>query len=108
MLKRLLSATPKELLSYNKEELLKSIKLSEGRTIISEVIGEESLLRDISNAEVASAFGADILLLNLFDLNKGRFKNIEVSGSEKIVSEIKKLTGCPLGLNLEPVVENRK
>ena len=108
MFKRLLSATPQELLSYNKEELLKSIKLSEGRTIISEVIGEESLLRDISNAEVASAFGADILLLNLFDLNDAQFKNINGNEAKKIVSEIKRLTGCPLGLNLEPVVNKNE
>lgn len=60
MVKRILSSTSSELLNYDKLELLKSIKLSEGRTIVSEVIGEESLFRDLSNAEVAAAFGADI------------------------------------------------
>ncbi|PUU93997.1 haloacid dehalogenase-like hydrolase [Halanaerobium sp.] len=101
--KRLLSSNSSELLSYSKEELLQSIKLSEGRTIISEVIGEESLFRDVSNAEVAAAFGADILLLNLFDLNQPKFKNIKAGSAGEIVESIKKLTGRPLGINLEPV-----
>lgn len=104
MLKRLLSSTSSELLNYNKEELLEAIKLSEGRTIVSEIIGEESLLRDLSNAEVAAAFGADILLLNLFDLERPKFKNIAGTNAAEIVNEIKRLTGRPLGLNLEPVV----
>jgi hypothetical protein len=103
MVKRLLSSNSSELLSYNKEELLQSIKLSEGRTIISEVIGKVSLFRDLSNAEVAAAFGADILLLNLFDLNQPHFKNIKNGNAAEIVAAIKKLCGRPLGINLEPV-----
>lgn len=106
MAKRLLSSSSSELLNYNKDELLQSIKLSEGRTIVSEVIGEESLFRDLSNAEVAAAFGADILLLNLFDLNQPHFKNIKKSSSLEIINEIKRLCGRPLGINLEPVSED--
>ncbi|MFW5737232.1 MAG: haloacid dehalogenase-like hydrolase [Halanaerobium sp.] len=103
MVKRLLSSSSSELLNYNKEELLQSIKLSEGRTIISEVIGEESLFQDVSNAELAAAFGADILLLNLFDLSKPYFKNIKNGSSAEIVKELKRICGRPLGINLEPV-----
>jgi hypothetical protein len=106
MVKRLLSSSSSELLNYDKEELLQSIKLSEGRTIVSEVIGEESLFRDLSNAEVAAAFGSDILLLNLFDLNQPHFKNIKSGSAVEIVNEIKRLCGRPLGINLEPVSEN--
>ncbi len=106
MVKRLLSSSSSELLNYDKDELLQSIKLSEGRTIVSEVIGEESLFRDLSNAEVAAAFGADILLLNLFDLNQPYFKNIKGVSTVEIINEIKRLSGRPLGINLEPVSEN--
>lgn len=103
MAKRLLSALPSEILNFDKEELLESIKLSEGRTIISEVIGKESLLRDISNVEVAAAFGADIILLNFFDFENPYFKNIETRNAAEIVANIKKLSARPLGINLEPV-----
>ena len=105
MVKRLLSALPSELKNYNKEELLESILLSEGRTILSEVIGEGSLFRDVSNAEMAAAFGADILLLNFFDFNKAGFKNIEGTNAEEITAEIKRLTGKILAVNLEPTAE---
>lgn len=108
MVKRILSSTSSELLDYDKLELLQSIKRSEGRTIISEVIGKESLFRDLSNAEVAAAFGADILLLNLFDLSQPQFKNIKGEKSAEIVKEIKRLCGRPLGINLEPVTENNE
>jgi hypothetical protein len=103
MVKRILSSSSSELLNYSKEELLQAIKLSEGRTIISEIIGKDSLFNDLSNAEVAAAFGADILLLNLFDLKQAKFKNIEKDTAFEIVKEIKKLCGRPLGINLEPV-----
>ena len=106
MVKRLLSSTSSELLNYDKSELLQSIKLSEGRTIISEVIGKESLFKGLSNAEVAAAFGADILLLNLFDLKQPQFKNIEKKSAVEIVKELKRLCGRPLGINLEPVAKN--
>jgi len=105
VVKRLLSALPSELKDYNKEELLESISLSEGRTILSEIIGETSLFRDVSNAETAAAFGADILLLNFFDFHKPRFENIEGESAENIIAQIKKLTGKVLGINLEPVSE---
>ena len=103
MVKRILSSSSSELLNYSKEELLQAIKLSEGRTIISEVIGKDSLFKDVSNAEVAAAFGADILLLNLFDLEQAKFKNIAKETVFEIVKEIKKLCGRPLAINLEPV-----
>lgn len=108
MVKRILSSTSSELLNYNKSELLQSIKLSEGRTIVSEIIAKESLFKDLSNAEVAAAFGADILLLNLFDLKQPQFKNIEKENACEIVEELKRLCGRPLGINLEPVSKDNE
>lgn len=103
---RLLDATPKELLAMDKDELLNSIRSSEGRVILSEVIVQSSLFREISNAEVAAAFGADLILLNLYDVKKPFFANLPVKKGEEIVKKVKELTGCPVGVNLEPVDEN--
>lgn len=64
----MLSSLPSEIVNYNKEELLESIQFSEDRTIVSEIICENTLLDDLSNPELAAAFGADIIFLNLFDL----------------------------------------
>lgn len=69
MVKRLISANTSDLLSMTAAELKQSIKASEGRTIVSEnVAGRESLVGDITNAEVARAFGADLILLNGVDV----------------------------------------
>ena len=69
-------------------ELLSSIAASEGRTILCETIGSVMpMLMDVTNAEFAAAMGADILLLNMFDVNKPviqglpRFPRKKPSGS---------------------------
>ena len=50
------------------QELLESIKQSEGRTVMSEtVVSIMPLLDGVSNAETASAFGADMVTLNVFN-----------------------------------------
>jgi len=88
-----------------KEELISSIKACEGRVIVSEVIGEEALYKGISNAELAAAFGADLLLLNLYDVYNPQFTNIEPEAEETVPAKIKEFTGRPVGINLEPVAE---
>ena len=105
MTKRLLDTVPKEIFAMNKNELLESIQKCEGRTVVSEVIGEDSLFRDVSNPEIAAAFGADLLLLNLYDINNPYFKNVPNDSELSLVKKIKKLTGRPVGINFEPVPE---
>lgn len=105
MVKRLLDTVPEEIFNMTKDELLKSIKKCEGRTVVSEVIGENSLFRDVSNAEVAVSFGADLLLLNLYDINNSYFKNVPDDSQLTLVEKIKELTGRPVGVNFEPVPE---
>lgn len=71
MAKRLLDCTASELAAFNKEELLESLAGCEGRVMVSETIGiTQPLLNDVTNAEYAAALGADVLLLNMFDVQK--------------------------------------
>lgn len=105
MVKRLLDTVPEEIFNMTKDELIKSINKCEGRTVVSEVIGENSLFRDVSNAEVAASFGADLLLLNLYDINNPYFKNVPDDSQLTLVEKIKELTGRPVGVNFEPVPE---
>lgn len=102
MRKRLISATKNDLVNISKEELKKSIEASEGRVIMTEtIVCFESLLRTISNAEVAKAFGSDMILLNFFDVLNPKINGIDTK--ENPVNEIKELTGLPVGCNLEAV-----
>ena len=60
MVKRLISATPSEVAKMNGEELKQAIKASEGRTIcVENVVGAMPQAGDLTNAEVAKAFGID-------------------------------------------------
>ncbi|VFH80687.1 PEP phosphonomutase-like protein [Streptococcus pneumoniae] len=64
-MKRLISANPSEILQMNAEELKQSILASEGRVVLSEnVVTRETFVGDITNSEIARAFGADMILLN--------------------------------------------
>lgn len=107
MVKRFIDCDTSDFCKMNSREILSSIKASEGRVIISEIIGAlQPALYDVSNAELASAFGADILLLNIFDVYNPVFYGINAD-KNNIIKEIKRLTGRIVGINLEPVDENQ-
>ena len=106
MIKRFLDCNATDFSTMGKKEILTSIKASEGRVLVSEIIGAISpLLYDISNAELAAAFGADLLLLNMLDLDHPVFYGLPTSNPEKIIKTIKELTGRIIGVNLEAVNE---
>lgn len=69
-MKRMLSSTTSELLNMSKEEKLTAIQSSEGRIIVSEMTmnGAPDALDNASIGELYAAFGADMLLLNKFDV----------------------------------------
>lgn len=105
--KRMLDATASDLASYGKKELLSSIAKSEGRVMAAECIGVTlPLLSDVTNAEFVSAMGADIVLLNLFDVNAPVIQGLPPVSPEETIRELKRLTGRMIGLNLEPVEES--
>lgn len=107
MAKRLLDCTASDFEQMGKEELLFSIGASEGRTLACETIGSFTpLLGDVTNAELVCALGADILLLNLFDVNAPQIQGLPPAAPQDVVRTVKKLTGRPVGINLEPVEQN--
>jgi hypothetical protein len=108
-MKRLLDCSASDFRKMNGKELKQSIKASEGRVIVSEVIGAfQPLYPAVTNAELAAAFGADLLLLNFFDVFEPQVKGLDTNEHDQIVKRLKELTGRPIGLNLEPVDPNAK
>lgn len=103
MVKRLISANASDLLKMTAAELKQSIKASEGRTILSENVAvRESFIGDITNAEIARAFGADLILLNGVDVLHPQIAGIDPQ-ADSFVTELHRLVGRPIGVNLEPV-----
>ena len=119
MVKRLLSCTSSEIKKMTPMELKQSIKSSEGRIICSENVAlSQSVAGEITNAELASAYGADLILLNGFDVfnpivmglpGTANFQEMidRVNDPRSLktnpVDQLKHLTGRPIGVNLEPV-----
>lgn len=126
-MKRIFDLSQEEIFSFNRQQMMDTIKTSEGRTVMSEtVISTMALLDGVSNPETARAFGADMVTLNTFDvfnpfifgyddskanlfgdtLSKisGIQKSIEANrNNPNYIRDFKKIVGRFLGLNLEPV-----
>lgn len=58
----------------------------------------------VTNAEIAKAFGADLILLNGIDVLNPKISGLS-SMKESFVDQLHKLVGRPIGVNLEPVDE---
>ena len=105
MLKRLIDTTARELTSYNKAELLTAISDSEGRTLAAETIGTVTpMLINITNAEFVASLGADLIMLNIFDVNDPIIQGLPQTSPEDTIREVKRLTRRMVAINLEPAV----
>ena len=103
-MKRILDCQSSDFAKMSRDELLAAIAGSEGRTISCETIGAiMPMLGDITNAEFAAAMGADILLLNMFDVQKPHIQGLPKTEPDLVIRKLKELTGRPIGINLEPV-----
>ncbi|MDF2594355.1 MAG: hypothetical protein K0R69_696 [Clostridia bacterium] len=128
-MKRIFDLTLKDITKMDAIDLKETIKASEGRTIMAEVIVSYTpYIKGVSNIEMAAGFGADMITLNVFDFEKpfifgiddeqldllGGFEDylskvpdiIKSNSQDKdYIARIKNLTGRFLGVNLEPVPE---
>lgn len=101
--KRIISATASELRAMGRADILEGIAASEGRVLACETIGVlPPMLWDVSNAELAASQGADLLLLNLFDVLHPAVNGLPPCAPEEVVRTLKRLTGRLIGINLEP------
>jgi hypothetical protein len=119
MVKRILSATTSDFEAMNRADLLESIRLSEGRTVCAEVVsGSVPLVYGVTNAETAAAFGADIISLNGYDVQRPMIMGAPGGsplptglpipsdfplGLGISISEVKRLSGRPVGNKLDCV-----
>ena len=103
-MKRILDCHASDFKAMNRDQLLQAIGSAEGRTIACETIGAiQPMLGDITNAEFAAAMGADILLLNIFDVQNPYIAALPKTEPDNVIHKLKELTGRPIGINLEPV-----
>lgn len=109
MAKRFLDCCASDFAKFTKDDLLESIQKSEGRVLACETIGTvQPMLGNVTNAEFVASVGADIILLNMFDVWNPTINGLPECKSEETVKLLKKLTGRPIGINLEPVEEGEE
>lgn len=119
---RLIDCNPSDFSKFSANDLVESIRNSEGRVVMSEVIATAPPLIDkVSNVEMAAAFGADLVLLNLYDVYAPQIMGMpsKNAAEEKLgfgqtspgfgrtIRDVKEWIGRPVGLNIEPI-ENPK
>ncbi len=108
-MKRFLDCTASDFEKMNKTELLEAISASEGRLLVCETIGTmQPMLGDVTNAEFVSSMGADIILLNIFDVNKPVVQGLPEVEEKDVIRKVKELTGRPVGINLEPIEQGKE
>ena len=103
-MKRFLNCTASDFEKMNRTDFIAAIASGEGRVLVCETIGGIlPMLGDVTNAEFAAAMGADIILLNVFDVNQPVICGLPETAPEDTVKKLKELTGRPIGINLEPL-----
>ncbi len=106
-MKRLLSCAASDFAAMTPKELKAAIYASAGRTVMSEtIVALPPLLLEVTNAETAAAFGADLILLNFYDALNPAIMGLP-DGEGSPIARLKKLVGRPVGINLEPVGEGK-
>jgi hypothetical protein len=119
MTRRLLDANASDFASMSAGELIQSIRLSEGRVVAAEIIAiAPPMIDKVSNAELAAGMGADLILLNYYDVTAPQVFGFPdqlspsalapafarfPSGRGVTIQLVKSWIGRPVGLNLEPI-----
>lgn len=108
-MKRFLDCTASDFENMKKKELLEAISASEGRVLVCETIGIlQPMLGDVTNAEFVASMGADMILLNMYDVNHPVIQGLPKTEDREVVRKIKQLTGRPVGINLEPLEQGKE
>ncbi|WP_238883798.1 haloacid dehalogenase-like hydrolase [Clostridium sp. YIM B02551] len=104
-MKRLLSCFASDFKKMSRDELKQAILASEGRTVLGEtVVTAAPLIEGLTNAEVMASFGADLILLNEYDVYEKKVQGLKEC--DKTIDRLKEMVGRPIGINLEPVDED--
>ncbi|GAD90039.1 hypothetical protein VHA01S_031_00510 [Vibrio halioticoli NBRC 102217] len=110
MNKRIFDLTRTDIDTMNRKDILDCIARSEGRAMMVEnVVSMQPPVDLVSGAELAAAFGADMITLNCLDILK---PEAVITGALNHgvaptcnIKELKELSGRLMGCNLEPVPE---
>ncbi|MFJ7206638.1 hypothetical protein ACIQWR_24295 [Streptomyces sp. NPDC098789] len=109
MTQRILDLESHQLAHLRGRALTASVAASEGRALVAEVWPNTAMLASahetggVSNMELVSAFGADIVILNMIEkVFDGAAWDFPVMGRYPDLAALADFLGRPIGVNLEP------
>lgn len=90
---RLLTSTPQTILGYTASDLIRAIRMSEGRTVVAVArVRGPNACDGVSNVELCAAFGADVVALGLYDPHDPYFpglpNRIEISSEDAVLAKV--------------------
>lgn len=96
---RLISATKKDFESMSAADFKESIRKSEGRVVLGQhlIFAGKGLVRGVTNTELMAAFGADMILLNTYNLDDDKANEGMLGLS---IKDLKKRINRPIGMYL--------
>lgn len=116
---RLIDLPPSALPDLRGSALVDAIRGSEGRTVAAEtIVAAGPLLDKVSDAELLTAAGADIVVMNLYDVDHPRVMGMPpadghaegsglfgyaATGDGRTARDVAEWAGCVAAINLEPV-----
>lgn len=115
MVKRLIASSKTDILEMNAKELKESIWASEGRVVMGQhhVMLNTGLVDGCTNAEIQAAYGADMVMINGFDMINGQanigfreLKHGKMAEEPYCLQQVKEWAGVPLGIYFECPAEN--
>lgn len=109
MTKRILDAAASDFFSMNAAQLAQSIRETEGRTISAEVICTyEPPVEGVTHAEIAAAFGADIITLDHYDPDQPLIRGLpsSIASQPDILRQLKRMIGRPIAVNMAVTRQN--
>ena len=97
--KRLITASKSDFKKMTKDDLKRSIYKSEGRVIMGQhlVFANTGLINGLTNTELMFSFGADMVMLNAYDLDDDN-KNLGMLGLS--IKDLKEICNRPIGIYL--------
>ena len=102
---RLISASKREFEKMSAQDMKLSILKSEGRVVMGQhlIFANQGLVRGVTNTELMFSFGADMVMLNTYNLDDLE-DNLGMQGLS--IKELKKRCNRPIGIYLGCPAEN--
>ena len=100
--KRYIDCSARELVAYHKKNYYSPLRTARKSALATETIGTVTpMLKILQMQNLVTSLGADIIMLNIFDVDHPVINGLPEVALEDTIHEVKRLTGRMVTINLE-------